>query len=89
MSPEQARGNPGDFRTDQFSFGALCTKWPPATYAFRRDSVADTLAAVLHEEPQADRRSQSTDPGAAAMGNRALPGQGRERTILGYRRSGS
>jgi serine/threonine protein kinase len=52
MSPEQARGTPGDFRTDQFSFGALMYEMATGTFAFRRDSVADTLAAVLHEEPR-------------------------------------
>jgi eukaryotic-like serine/threonine-protein kinase len=52
MSPEQARGNPGDFRTDLFSFGVLVYEMATGAYAFRRDSVADTLAAVLHEEPR-------------------------------------
>ncbi|MGH9385797.1 MAG: protein kinase domain-containing protein [Vicinamibacterales bacterium] len=52
MSPEQARGNSGDFRTDQFSFGALLYEMATGTFAFRRDSVADTLSAVLHEEPR-------------------------------------
>jgi serine/threonine protein kinase len=50
MSPEQARGNAGDFRTDQFSFGALLYEMATGTFAFRRDSVADTLSAVLHED---------------------------------------
>jgi Tol biopolymer transport system component len=52
MSPEQARGNAGDFRTDQFSFGALVYEMATGRCAFRRDSVADTLSAVLHEEPK-------------------------------------
>ena len=52
MSPEQARGTPGDFRTDQFSFGALLYEMATGRHAFRRDSIADTLSAVLHEEPR-------------------------------------
>jgi Tol biopolymer transport system component len=52
MSPEQARGSAGDFRTDQFSFGVLLYEMATGRSAFRRDSVADTLAAVLHEEPR-------------------------------------
>jgi serine/threonine protein kinase/WD40 repeat protein len=52
MSPEQARGQSGDFRTDQFSFGSLLYEMATGSQAFRRDSLADTLAAVLHEEPQ-------------------------------------
>ena len=52
MSPEQARGNVGDFRTDQFSFGALAYEMATGVHAFRRESVADTLAAVLAQEPR-------------------------------------
>src|SRR5688572_688921 len=52
MSPEQARGTPGDFRTDQYSFGALVYEMATGTHAFRRDTMADTLAAVLHDEPR-------------------------------------
>jgi eukaryotic-like serine/threonine-protein kinase len=52
MSPEQARGTPGDFRTDQYSFGALVYEMATGTHAFRRDTMAETLAAVLHDEPR-------------------------------------
>ncbi len=52
MSPEQARGTAGDFRTDQFSFGALLYEMATGTFAFRRDSMPETLAAVLHDEPR-------------------------------------
>jgi serine/threonine protein kinase/WD40 repeat protein len=52
MSPEQARGTAGDFRTDQFSFGALLYEMATGKHAFRRDTMADTLAAVLHDEPR-------------------------------------
>ena len=52
MSPEQARGTPGDFRTDQFSFGALLYEMGTGKFAFRRDSMAETLSAVLHDEPR-------------------------------------
>ena len=57
MSPEQARGTAGDFRTDQFSFGALLYEMATGKYAFRRDTMADTLAAVLARRAPADRRA--------------------------------
>ncbi len=52
MSPEQARGTSGDFRTDQFSFGVLLYEMATGKFAFRRESMVDTLAAVLHDEPR-------------------------------------
>jgi eukaryotic-like serine/threonine-protein kinase len=52
MSPEQARGQLGDFRTDQFSFGALMYEMATGKCAFRRDTMADTLSAVLRDEPK-------------------------------------
>src|SRR4030095_1691151 len=52
MSPEQARGTGGDFRTDQFSFGALVYEMATGSFAFRRDSVADTMSAVPHQAPK-------------------------------------
>ncbi len=77
MSPEQARGTAGDFRTDQFSFGALMYEMATGTFAFRRDSVADTLAAVLHEEPRPIADLNPRIPAPLAVDDRALPGERR------------
>ena len=51
MSPEQARGSATDFRSDQFSFGLILYEMATGTPAFRRDTPAGTLEAIMHEEP--------------------------------------
>ncbi len=51
MSPEQAAGQPVDFRSDQFSFGSLLYEMTTGRRAFHGKSAVDTLAAVLTSEP--------------------------------------
>jgi Tol biopolymer transport system component len=51
MSPEQASGNPVDFHSDQFSFGSILYEMVAGRPAFRRDTAAETLTAILREEP--------------------------------------
>jgi len=52
MSPEQAAGQPVDFRSDQFSFGSLLYEMATGKRAFQGKSAVDTLAAVLKEDPK-------------------------------------
>jgi tRNA A-37 threonylcarbamoyl transferase component Bud32/tetratricopeptide (TPR) repeat protein len=51
MSPEQAEGKKVDARSDIFSFGSVLYEMLTGRRAFRRDSPALTLAAILHLEP--------------------------------------
>src|SRR5262249_25034215 len=51
MSPEQVRGRATDHRSDIFSFGAISYEALTAKRAFLRDSTADTVSAVLKEDP--------------------------------------
>jgi eukaryotic-like serine/threonine-protein kinase len=51
MSPEQVRGKPIDHRCDIFSFGAILYEMSSGRRAFRGDSAADTMAAILKEDP--------------------------------------
>jgi serine/threonine protein kinase len=52
MSPEQARGAATDFRSDQFSFGLILFEMAVGRPAFRRDTPAATLDAIVNAEPQ-------------------------------------
>src|SRR6266511_1074592 len=51
MAPEQVRGKPADVRSDIFSFGAILYEMLSGRRAFRRDSAADTMSAILREDP--------------------------------------
>ena len=51
MSPEQARGVAVDRRSDIWAFGCVLYEMLTGTRAFDGDTVSDTMAAVLKEEP--------------------------------------
>ena len=51
MSPEQVRGKPADARSDIFSFGAILYEMLSGKRAFHGDSAADTMSAILKEDP--------------------------------------
>ena len=51
MAPEQVRGEAADPRTDIFAFGAVMYEMLSGQRAFRRDTPAETMTAVLREEP--------------------------------------
>ena len=51
MSPEQARGEDLDARTDLFSFGVLLYEMIAARSPFQGNSVALTFVAILHQSP--------------------------------------
>jgi Tol biopolymer transport system component len=53
MSPEQVRGEPIDSRSDIFSFGAVLYEMLTGNRAFKRPTSAETMTAILREEPQA------------------------------------
>jgi eukaryotic-like serine/threonine-protein kinase len=51
MSPEQARGQSLDRRTDIWSFGCVLYEMLTARAPFEGDTISDTLAAILEREP--------------------------------------
>jgi len=51
MSPEQVRGKVADARSDIFALGTILYEMLSGQRAFEKDSSADTMAAILKEEP--------------------------------------
>lgn len=52
MSPEQAEGKGLDFRSDQFSLGAVLYEMVTGKRAFHKSTKMETLVAILREEVQ-------------------------------------
>lgn len=52
MSPQQAAGLPVDFHSDQFSFGSLLYEMVTGKRPFERRTAAQTLAAIIEDEPE-------------------------------------
>jgi tetratricopeptide (TPR) repeat protein/TolB-like protein len=51
MSPEQARGQAVDFRSDLFSFGIVLYEMTTGRSPFQGPSVTDTLSAIVRDQP--------------------------------------
>ena len=58
MAPEQVRGEGADPRTDIFAFGAVLYEMLSGVRTFRRDTPAETMTAVLKDDPP-----ELSDPG--------------------------
>jgi eukaryotic-like serine/threonine-protein kinase len=64
MSPEQVRGKIADQRSDLFSFGAILYEMVSGKRAFHGDSPADTMSAILKEEPpELSEAARNVPPG--------------------------
>ena len=66
MSPEQASGRKVDFRSDQFAFGAIVWEMFAGRPCFRRASAAETLSAIMRDEPEPVRGANSAVPAQLA-----------------------
>src|SRR5712691_1159204 len=51
MSPEQLCGQNADVRSDILSFGAVFYEMLSGKRAFHRNSMAETMSAILREDP--------------------------------------
>ena len=57
MSPEQARAQEVDYRSDQFSLGLVLYEMVSGRQAFTRPSAVQTMSAIVEDEPQPLERS--------------------------------
>ena len=64
MSPEQVRGQAADYRTDIFAFGVILYEMLTGKRAFQKPTLADTMIAILNEEPPAISQVSNNVPPA-------------------------
>jgi serine/threonine-protein kinase len=62
MSPEQAANRPLDFRSDQFSLGSILYEMATGNLAFKKDTIPQTLAAIIDEDPEPIRKLSDDIP---------------------------
>jgi eukaryotic-like serine/threonine-protein kinase len=62
MSPEQASGRALDFRSDQFALGSIFYEMATGKRAFQRGTTAETLTAIIREEPEPVARLAASVP---------------------------
>src|SRR5512143_1306742 len=52
MSPEQASGHQVDYRSDQFSLGSILYEAVAGGKAFRKNTSAETMSAIIRDDPE-------------------------------------
>ncbi|HVQ13055.1 MAG TPA: protein kinase [Vicinamibacterales bacterium] len=72
MSPEQARGQQTDKRTDIWAFGCVLYEMLTGRAAFTGATITDTLVAVLEREPDWSALPESTPVAVRALLRRCL-----------------
>ena len=73
MSPEQARGEEVDSRSDIFSLGVVLAEIVSGKNPFQRPSTAEVLSAVLRDEPEPPRlKPKSVNPAVGHILQKAL-----------------
>jgi Tol biopolymer transport system component len=72
MSPEQARGQAVDKRTDIWAFGCVVYELLTGRPAFAKATVSDTIASVLTREPDWTALPRTTPPSLSRLLKRCL-----------------
>ncbi|HZD30020.1 MAG TPA: protein kinase, partial [Candidatus Angelobacter sp.] len=73
MSPEQARGQAADPRSDIFAFGAVLYEIVTGKPTFRKPTKAETMTAILNEDPPSIAQlAPATPPGLQRVVHRCL-----------------
>jgi WD40 repeat protein len=73
MAAEQVRGAAIDSRTDIFAFGAVLYEMVSGQRAFKRDTAAETMTAILKEDPpELSERNHPVSPGLERIIRRCL-----------------
>jgi serine/threonine protein kinase len=73
MAPEQVRGEAVDARTDIFAFGTVLYEMLSGVRAFRRDTAAETMTAVLKDDPpELSNSARSVSPTLERIVRRCL-----------------
>jgi len=67
MSPEQARGKPLDARTDIWSFGCVLFEMLTGRAPFAKETLSDTIAAILERDPDWNALPRSTPAAVRAL----------------------
>jgi eukaryotic-like serine/threonine-protein kinase len=80
MSPEQVRGATTDHRSDIFALGAILYEMLTGQRAFKRDTAAETMTAILKEEPrELTGTNPAIPPGLERIVRRCLEKQPEQR----------
>jgi len=79
MSPEQIRGEEADKRADIWSFGCVLYEALTGKRAFDRETVADTLAAIIERHPDYDTVPPDVPPSIRQLVRRCLEKDQRDR----------
>ena len=80
MSPEQVRGQAVDHRTDIFALGCVIYEMLAGKRAFKRETSAETMTAVLHEDPpDLSTAERQVPPGLERLVRRCLEKRPEER----------